>query len=157
LVGVAQPSVVFGREQPELGDLVARVLASLGTKRSWVVRGDDGLDELTTTTTSQVWEVVGDTVRHFTLAPEELGLQRASLADFQIAGQHEATVKFEQALAPGNSPEKDMVLLNAGAALVVGGCAEDLVSGIRTASEAINSGAAMSVLRRLATLTHALT
>ena len=69
---------------------------------------------MTTTTVSQVWEVSADGVRHFTLTPEDAGLSRGSLADLQIDGVEQAREKFTRALSEGDSPEKDMVLLNSG-------------------------------------------
>ena len=152
LLGVAQPA-----DAPyDVAELMARVLGALGTERSWVVRGDDGLDELTTTAASQVWEVSTEGVRHFTLTPEEVGLPRGSLADLQIDGVDDARAKFARALSAGDSPEKDMVLLNSAAALVVRGVAEDLPSGVSMARSAIDSGGALEKLRQLADLSRSL-
>ncbi len=153
LLGVAQPA-----DAPyDVAELMAHVLGALGTERSWVVRGDDGLDELTTTAASQVWEVSAEGVRHFTLTPEEVGLPRGDLADLQIDGVDEARAKFARALSAGDSPEKDMVLLNSAAALVVRGAAGDLQSGVAMARSAIDSGAALEKLGQLAELTRSLT
>ena len=136
---------------------MARVLASLGTERSWVVRGDDGLDELTTTAGSQVWEVSDGAVTHFTLTPEEAGLERAALGALQIDGADQAMEKFRRALSAGESPEKDVVLLNAGATLVVAGRAGGLRAGVAAAREAVDSGGAGEKLGRLAELSTRLT
>ncbi len=152
LLGVAQPA-----DAPyDVAELMAHVLGALGTERSWVVRGDDGLDELTTTATSQVWEVSSGGVRHFTLTPEEVGLPRGNLADLQVDSVEQAQEKFTRALSGGDSPEKDMVLLNAAAALVVRGETEDLSAGVARARSAIDSGAALDKLRRLAELSQSL-
>lgn len=153
VLGVAQPRDA----SYDLQEAMARVLASLGTRHSWVVRGDDGLDELTTTTTSQIWAVRGATLEHFTLAPEEVGLPRASLSDLQINGLDDGLVRFERALSEADSPEKDMVLLNAGAALFVGGKATDIVRGIGLARQAIDSGAASKKLTELKNFSQELT
>lgn len=153
LLGAAQPP-----DAPyDLGEMMAQVLAALGTERSWVVRGDDGLDELTTTASSQVWEVSGGAVRRFTLTPEEAGLERAQLGDLQIGGAEQAMEKFQRALSAGASPEKDMVLLNAGGALVVAGRAGGIRAGIAAAREAIDSGGAVAKLGELAALSARLT
>ena len=153
LLGVAQPRDA----SYDVAEAMAHVLASLGTRRSWVVRGGDGLDELTTTTTSDVWEVSGGTVSRFTLAPEDAGLSRAQLSDLQIDGVEQARAKFARALSPDASPEKDIVLLNAGAALVVSGKADDIAAGVTLAREVIDSGAPMEKVKQLAALTQTLT
>ncbi len=153
LLGVAQPPDASS----DLAELVAEALASLGTERSWVVRGDDGLDELTTTAASQAWEVSGAGARHFTITPEDAGLPRAKLADLQISGAEDAQAKFARALSPEPSPEKDIVLLNAAAGLVVSGAAPDLPAGVSAAREAIDSGKAAAKLRELAALSQTLT
>ena len=152
LLGVAQPPDASS----DLAELVAEALASLGSERSWVVRGDDGLDELTTTAASQVWEVTGAGARRFSIAPEDAGLPRADLADLQISGPEDAQAKFARALSPEASPEKDVVLLNAAAGLVVSGAAPDLPAGVGAAREAIDSGKAAAKLRELAALSQTL-
>ena len=152
LLGVAQPRDA----SYDVAEAMAHVLASLGTRRSWVVRGGDGLDELTTTTTSDVWEVSGGAVSRFTLAPEDAGLPRAQLSDLQIDGSEQAREKFARALSSGESPEKDIVLLNAGAALVVSGKAEDVAAGVKLARETIDSGAPLEKVRSLAALSQTL-
>ena len=152
LLGVAQPADA----SYDAAELMAHVLRALGTQRSWVVRGDDGLDELTTTAASQVWEVSPEGVRHFTVTPEDAGLPRARLADLQIDSAEDAQAKFTRALSAGDSPEKDMALLNAAAALVVRGAADDLPSGVALARSAIDSGAAAEKVRQLAQLSQAL-
>ena len=152
LLGVAQPADA----SYDVAELMAHVLGALGTERSWVVRGDDGLDELTTTATSQVWEVSAEGVRHFMLTPEDAGLPRGSLADLQIDGVDEAREKLTRSLSEGDSPEKDMVLLNSAAALVVRGVADDLPSGVTRARAAIDSGGALEKLRQLAELSQSL-
>ena len=152
LLGVAQPPDA----SYDAAEMVAEALAALGTERSWVARGADGLDELTTTAESRVWEVSGAGVRHFTLAPEDAGLPRANLADLQTADADDAQAKFSRALSPESSPEKDIVLLNAAAALVVSGAAPDLRVGAGMAREAVDSGAAAGKLRELAAISQTL-
>ena len=101
LLGV--PPAGGGEGRPALGEMMAYVLAELGTRHSWVVSGDDGLDELTTTTESQVWEVTGARVRPFTVSPEDAGLRRASLSDIQPTGSADHAALFLQALGSGPS------------------------------------------------------
>jgi anthranilate phosphoribosyltransferase len=156
VLGVAQPSIVLHHPQPELGEMMANVLAHLGTKHSWVVRGDDGLDELTTTTTSQVWEVIGGRVRHFVLEPEDAGISRVSMRDFQAKDADANRALFSQALSKGESAAKDIVMLNTAAALLVAGRVTDLGQGVKLAREAIDSGAAAARVRALAKLSQTL-
>ncbi len=153
LLGVAQPRDA----SYDVAEAVAGVLASLGSRRSWVVRGDDGLDELTTTAASQVWEVRDGGVTHFTLAPEDAGLQRAEMSDLQIDGAEQAREKFERALSADASPEKDIVLLNAAAALIVSGKASGIAAGVEMARDVIDSGAPIEKVKRLAALSQTLT
>jgi anthranilate phosphoribosyltransferase len=138
-------------------ELMANVLASLGTKHSWVVRGDDGLDELTTTTTTQVYEVTGGRVRHFEVSPEDAGLGRVELSELQATDAAAITALFHQSLSPGASAAKDIVMLNAAAAMVVVGRAADLRAGVALARETIDSGAPLEKLEALAKLSQTLT
>ncbi len=153
LLGVAQPRDA----SYDVAEAMAHVLASLGTRRSWVVRGGDGLDELTTTTTSHVWEAADGEVSHFTLSPEDAGLSRAQLSDLQIEGIEGAREKFARSLSPAPSPERDIVLLNAGAALVVSGKAADVAAGVETARRVVESGGPLEKVRELAELSQTLT
>ncbi len=152
IVGVGQPTVVLQHPQPELGEMMANVLSELGTKHSWVVRGDDGLDEITTTTTTQVWEVIAGRVRKFTVAPEDAGLGRVSLSEVQVSDSAGHAAMFLDALGERECAAKDIVMLNAAAALVVVGHAPDLRAGVSAAREAINSGEALDKLHKLAAL-----
>jgi anthranilate phosphoribosyltransferase len=137
-------------------ELMANVLASLGTKHTWVVRGDDGLDELTTTTTSQVYEVTGGRVRQFEISPEDAGLGRVDLSELQAKDSAGITALFQQALSPGANAAKDIVMLNAAAAMVVVGRVADLRAGVELARETIDSGAPLEKLRALAKLSQTL-
>jgi anthranilate phosphoribosyltransferase len=137
-------------------ELMANVLASLGTKHSWVVRGDDGLDELTTTTTTQVYEVTRGRVRHFEVSPEDAGLRRADLSELQATDVVNVAALFHQSLSPGASAAKDIVMLNAAAAMVVVGRAADLRAGVALARETIDSGAPLEKLEALAKLSQTL-
>lgn len=137
-------------------ELMANVLANLGTRHSWVVRGDDGLDELTTTTTTQVYEVIGGRVRHFEVSPEDAGLERASLREIQATEMAGLTTLFGRALSPEASAAKDIVMLNAAASMVVIGRAADLRAGVALAREIIDGGTPLETLRALAKLSQKL-
>jgi len=134
-------------------ELMANVL---GTKHSWVVRGDDGLDELTTTTTTQVYEVTGGRVRHFEVSPEDAGLGRVDLSELQATDASAITALFHQSLSAGASAAKDVVMLNAAASMVVVGRAADLRAGVALARETIDSGEPLEKLQALAKLSRTL-
>ncbi|MEX1262811.1 MAG: anthranilate phosphoribosyltransferase [Actinomycetota bacterium] len=127
--------------------LMAEVLARRGT-RATLFRGEDGLDELSTTGPSTTYQVRDGTVRETTLDPVDMGLARATMGDLQ-GGDAVASAAIVRALLAGEpGPKRDVVVLNAGAALEVAGRANDLTAGISLAAEAIDSGAAAATLDR---------
>ncbi|MGD8895294.1 MAG: bifunctional anthranilate synthase component II/anthranilate phosphoribosyltransferase [Acidobacteriota bacterium] len=139
---------VVGVPRPELTGFVARCLQRLGVKRAWVVHGS-GLDELTLTGPTTVTEVDGEAVRSFTVTPGDAGLRTAGLEVLQGGGpEHNATIANE-VLSGTPGPRRDVVLLNAAAALVVAGRAADLRDGARQAAAAIDDGRARTQLDRL--------
>jgi anthranilate phosphoribosyltransferase len=146
----------IGVVSEEIGAKMAEVLNRLGTQHSWIIHGTDGLDEITTTAETLVWEVRGSRVRRFEVSPEDAGLDRSQLSDIQALGPDSHTSMFLQALSSDESPPKDIVLLNAAAALVVADLAPDLRAGVIAAREAINSGEALDKLHQLARLSQAL-
>lgn len=145
---------LMGVYDPRLLEPLAEVLGRLGAVRAWTVHGQ-GLDELTTTGPSEVAEWRDGRVRRFTVTPEDIGLPRASIDDLR-GGNAEENARALTALldgAPG--PYRDIVLLNAAAALVVADRAEDLTSGIARAAAAIDDGHARAALHSLAAITSA--
>jgi anthranilate phosphoribosyltransferase len=140
---------VIGVYDGALTEVMARVLKELGTVRAFVVHGDDGLDELTTTGESRVAELKDGWMRTYTLRPEDVGLPRAALADLQGGGAADNAEIIRRILAGERGPKRDIVLLNAGAAIAAGGKAPDIAAGIAVAQQAIDSGAAREKLERL--------
>jgi anthranilate phosphoribosyltransferase len=140
---------VIGVYDGALTEVMAQVLKELGTVRAFVVHGDDGLDELTTTGESRVAELKDGWMRTYTLRPEDLGLPRATLADLQGGGAADNAEIIRRILAGERGPKRDIVLLNAGAAIAAGGKAPDIATGIAVAQQAIDSGAAREKLERL--------
>ncbi|HEX3535170.1 MAG TPA: anthranilate phosphoribosyltransferase [Stellaceae bacterium] len=139
LVGVFAPQWVVP---------MAEVLGRLGAERAWVVHGS-GIDEITTAGPTTVAEFKDGRVREFEITPEEAGLERASL-DTLSGGEPAHNAALMRELLGGlNGPLRDVVLLNAGAALVVAGRAAKLRDGMGLAAEAIDKGAAARVLDRL--------
>lgn len=133
---------------------VAKVLGLLGVERAWVVHGADGLDELTTTTVSDVAVLDGGTVSTFRISPRNAGLPDAKPEDL-IGGDADENAAHIRAVLQGNAgPLRDIVLLNAAAALLVAGKAATLRDGVALAADSIDSGKAVAVLDALVALTN---
>ncbi len=133
---------------------IADVMLALGCEHAFVVHGADGLDEFSTSGTSNVAEVHKGSVRVYDVDPAEVGLERTDLAQL-AGGTAEENAEITRALLEGeNGPRRDVVLLNAAAVMVAGGKASDLRDGVAAASEAIDSGAAGRVLRQLVEYTN---
>jgi anthranilate phosphoribosyltransferase len=130
-------------------DLVADSLARLGVRHAFVVHGRDGLDELTLNGISEVAEVREHTVRNFTLEAGDAGLQQAPLSALQGCDAGGNASLIEKILQGETGPRRDVVLLNAAAALVIAGRAVDFAGGVRCAADAIDSGAGLRLLARL--------
>jgi anthranilate phosphoribosyltransferase len=142
--------LLIGVYAPEMTRPLAEVLGRLGTERAWVVHGHDGLDELSTTGESVVAEWRDGRVREFTVTPEEAGLPRVDLSAL-IGGDPAANANaIRETLAGAPGPLRDIVLLNAAAALIVAGRVESLREGVELAANAIDSGAATQALEHLA-------
>ncbi|MBF0124841.1 MAG: anthranilate phosphoribosyltransferase [Magnetococcales bacterium] len=129
---------------------LAQVLGRLGSRRALVVHGDDGMDEITTTSATQVAELHADGhVSRSTLTPEQFGLERATAASLATSSVIENTIAINRVLDNKPGPERDIVLLNAGAALYISGRAATIADGIALAREAIASGQAREKLNAL--------
>jgi len=141
---------VIGVPQPELTQLLAQALARLGAERAWVVHGADGLDELSITGFSKVSEVREGAVHTFYVHPSEFGVPAARLEDLQGGDAAENAAIARRVLAGEAGPARDVVLLNAGAALMVAGAAAGVREGIARAAAALDGGAAAATLEALA-------
>jgi anthranilate phosphoribosyltransferase len=140
---------LVGVPRPEFTELVARSLALLGSVRAWVVHGADGLDEISTTGFTKVSECRDGLVHTFYLQPADFGVAKAALADLRGG---DATVNRDltrSLLAGGRGPIRDIVVVNAGAALLVAGRVATLRDGMSAAEAAIDGGRAASLLSRL--------
>jgi anthranilate phosphoribosyltransferase len=142
---------VFGKEWVEP---IAQVLALLGTERAWVVHGSDGLDELTTTGVSDVAVVDDGRVATFRISPRNAGLPEAKPEDLTGGNAMENAAQICAVLGGLKGPFRDIVLLNAAAALLVAGKAQSLRDGVALAAESIDSGEALAVLDALGPLSH---
>lgn len=132
---------------------LASVLRSLGAVHVLVVHGDDGLDELTTTGTSVVCELVGGELRDYTVDPADLGLAKAKVEDLTVASPAESAEAISAILDGAEGPRRDIVLLNAAAAIVAGDLAGGLADGLEKAADSIDGGNAKKCLGKLRELT----
>ena len=142
---------VFGKEWVEP---IAQVLALLGTERAWVVHGSDWLDELTTTGVSDVAVVDDGKVSTFRISPRNAGLPEARPEDLTGGNAVENAAQIRAVLGGLQGPFRDVVLLNAAAALLVAGKAKTLREGVALAAESIASGKALAVLDALVRVSH---
>jgi anthranilate phosphoribosyltransferase len=146
---------LVGVPRPELTELMARALALLGSKRAWVVHGADGIDEMTTTGYTKISECRDGAVNTFYLHPSDVGLPKAPVGALQGGDAHENARIIERVLNGERGPARDVVLLNAGAALFVAGAAASVDEGLVKASRAIDRGDAKQTLQRMVTISTA--
>ena len=140
---------VLGVYAPELTQTHANVLNNLGCQHAFVVHGDDGLDDITTTTTTRVSELRNGTVETYTLDPTTLGIPKAE-PEVLLGGTPEENAEIIVNMLKGEKgPKRDIVVLNAGAAILTSGAADSLEAGIELASKSIDSGAALAKLEGL--------
>ncbi len=137
---------IFGREW-----LVpyAEALNVLGSQRALVVHGADGLDELTTTAVTYYTSLEDGQISQGEFTPEQAGLKRASLSDLKGGSAADNAAALRRLFDGEGGAYRDIVLLNAGAALMVGGCAKDVKEGVELAARALDSGAAKVKLETL--------
>ena len=155
LTNPAQASAqVVGVYSADLVEKLAEALSILGLRRALVVHGADGLDEITITGPTRIAEVRDGQVRSYEVTPEEFGLQRAPIESI-AGGDAAANASIIREILNGKkSPCRDVVLLNAAAALVAAGRADHLSQGVPIAAQAIDSGAAAAKLEALIQSTH---
>ena len=155
LTNPARPSrQIVGVPRPEFTELLARSLALLGSERAWVVHGSDGLDELSTTGYTKVSECRNGAVQTFYVHPSDYGLAKASPESLKGSDARTNADIIRAVLGGKQGAPRDVVLLNAGAALFVAGSAETVKDGIARAAKAIDSGAATAVLDKLIAVSH---
>ena len=146
---------VVGVSDPTMAENMLGVLAANGADHAMVVYGHDGLDELTTTTTSSMLELSDGVVRHVVVDPAELGLPVAVRGNL-VGGDPSTNAQLARRVLDGEQgPHRDIVLLNAGAAIVAGGGAGDLAEGLAVAQRSVDDGAAAQVVQRLVEVSQA--
>jgi anthranilate phosphoribosyltransferase len=149
------PFQVLGVSSEPGCEKVAKALARLGTKGAWVVRGADGLDEITLTGKTIVHEATTDGVRRFEISPEDFGLRQSSLDNLRggTAEENAATIRAVLSSERTDSA-RDLVLVNAAASLFVADQAENLRSAIERADQVLSSGEALAKLETLQLLSN---
>jgi len=151
----AAPMQVVGVWRRELVETLAQVLAALGTKRAWVVHGADGLDEITLHGQTYVAEVSSDAVRSFEITPGDFGLEENDLSELR-GGDPDANARVIRDVLSGERRDaaRDLVLVNAAAALFVGGKAPSLKAAAEAAVASVDTGAAQMKLEQLIAATN---
>lgn len=140
---------VLGVFDAKLVSILAHVLQQLGSTHVMIVNGADGLDEITISGETRVGELRQGAVTEYSVRPEDFGLQSAPITSIQVGDSDQAKAMLLSVLENKKGPARDIVLLNAGAAVYVSGVADSLAQGIRAAQRAIESGAALQKLHEL--------
>ncbi|AGA32067.1 Anthranilate phosphoribosyltransferase [Thioalkalivibrio nitratireducens DSM 14787] len=150
------PNQVLGVFDAQWLRPLAEALQMLGSRHVLVVHAEDGLDEISIAAPTRVAELRDGVIREYTLVPEDLGLERAPLDSIRVDSVDASAAMIRSVLAGDPGAARDIVLMNAGAALYVGGYAASHAQGVAQAAEAIDSGAASERLRQLVELTQGL-
>ncbi|MDX2043207.1 MAG: anthranilate phosphoribosyltransferase [Acidobacteriota bacterium] len=149
------PFQVIGVSSEPGCEKVAKALARLGTKRAWVVRGTDGLDEITLAGKTVIHEATAEGVRHFEILPEEFGLRETSLDSLRGGSAQENAATIRAVLSGEQTDSaRDLVLINAAASLFVAGKAESLPAAAERAGQVLASGAALAKLEAFTRLSN---
>ncbi len=151
------PNQVLGVFSPTLLETLALVLQRLGSRHVLVVHARDGLDEISIADSTDVAELRDGEIHRYSIRPEDFGLSRVPLDAIRVKDPAESLLMLRAVLAGEAGPARDIVQLNAGAAIYAAGCAETLAAGIARAGEILASGEALGRLERLIALTASFT
>ncbi|MEO8257354.1 MAG: anthranilate phosphoribosyltransferase [Acidobacteriota bacterium] len=146
---------LVGVPRPELTELIARALMLLGSERAWVVHGADGIDEISISGYTKISECRDGAVNTFHLHPADVGLPKAAAGALMGATAHDNALIIQRVLGGERGAPRDVVLLNAGAALFIDGVASSVEDGIQRAGQAIDRGDATRTLERLVAISTA--
>lgn len=149
-------SQLVGVADPETGEKMARALKILGTHHAIVIHGADGLDEMTLNGESQVWELKNGKIDSYTVTPTELGFDKIHSSELRVPNVRESARVVREVLNGAAGPTRNVVVVNAAAALVAAERVISMKQGVRTAAESIDSGAAESKLDELIRLSQTL-
>ncbi len=148
------PNQVLGVFHPDLVGIQVRVLQRLGSEHVMVVYGMNGMDEISLSGETMVGELKGGEVREYVVHPSDFGLPVYDSRVLKVAGTQESVQCIQRALANEDGPVRDIVLLNAGAALYCADVAGSVAEGVRRAREAVASGAALAKLSQFVSVTN---
>ena len=149
------PNQVIGVFDGELVEPMARVLQQLESRHVMVVHGEDGMDEISISAPTRVAELKDGEVSIYSLSPADFGMQTAPLETLRVDSAEQSLALIRSVFADEPGPARDIVCLNAGAAIYVAGCADSLAAGVDAARAAISSGRAAAVLDDLVARTNA--
>jgi anthranilate phosphoribosyltransferase len=147
------PNQLVGVFSADLVEPLAKVLQRLGSHHAMVVNSEDGLDEISISAPTRVAELTQGEVRMYTITPEDFGLQRQPLAKIQVDSVEQSLAMVRDVLADQPGPARDIVALNAGAAIYVAGLVSNHQAGVDKAFTLLADGSAAKVLAQLAQLT----
>ncbi len=140
---------VIGVYAPELTEILARVLLNLGTEHALIVHGMDGIDEITICEKTRISELKNGQIKTYYLQPEDLGFERARKSEIK-GGRIDENAGITSSILEGErGPGRDIVLINAAAALIAGGLAENFLQGVKLAEESIDGNKALAKLELL--------
>ncbi len=144
---------LLGVFSPQWLEPLAHVLKNLGTEHAWIVHGTDGLDEITITGPTEICELKHGVIRRFQVAPGDIGLPLSKAADIKGGDPAANALAMRELFNGKKGPYRDIILMNAAAALIVADAAPDLASGAKLAAAAIDTGKALQVLEHLVQVT----
>jgi anthranilate phosphoribosyltransferase len=145
---------VLGVFDQSLCEPLAEVLSRLGSQHVLVVHGEDGMDEITIGGDTQVAELRDGAIRSYTISPEQFAMQRQSIDAIRVDDVDASLVMMRSVLADVAGPARDIVALNAGAAIYACGLAEELEQGVQRALQVIADGAAADKLEQLVNMSN---
>ncbi len=148
------PNQLLGVFHPDLVGIQVRVLQRLGSEHVMVVYGLDGMDEISLSGETMVGELKAGEVREYVVHPSDFGLPVYDSRVLRVASQQESVQCIQRALANEDGPVRDVVLLNAGAALYCAGVAASVTEGVKRAREAVAAGAALAKLSQFVSVSN---
>lgn len=140
---------ILGVYNEHLTIIMAEALKMLGDQHAFVVHGLDGLDEITITDKTKVCELIGNTIKSYYLNPSDFGIKKSNLSDLMVNTPDESAVAIREVLDGIHGPKRNVVLLNAAAAIIAGGLAKGFVEGLKIAAQSIDTGSAKNALKKL--------
>ena len=143
------PNQVIGVFDGDLVEPMASVLKQLGSNHVMVVHAEDGMDEISISAPTRVAELRHGEITSYTISPADFGMDFAALDEIRVDSAQQSLAMIRGVLADNPGPARDIVCLNAGAAIYVSGCADSLAAGVEAAGAAISSGKAAAVLQNL--------